>query len=131
MPGPTKYDIDSLFEINKKHDKGKSFGISGKAYDKVYNETNPPIKGWTEPGMYNLASFTDMIIKNNKKMTFGQRLSCSGGSKDSRSPGPGSYQDHQIEAINKTGTYVNSNHKNSMARNFSKGERVSEFDKIK
>jgi hypothetical protein len=89
MPGPTNYNIDSTFEINKKHDKGKSFGISGKAYEKVYNETNPPIMGWTEPGMYHIASFTDIIITNNKKMSFGQRISSSVESRDSRSPGPG------------------------------------------
>lgn len=36
-PAPNQYTISSQFETNKSHGKGASFGISHKAYDKVYN----------------------------------------------------------------------------------------------
>ena len=46
--------------MNKSHSKGKTFGISHEAYNKVYNKALPEKKGWTEPGMYTIKSFVDL-----------------------------------------------------------------------
>jgi hypothetical protein len=46
--------------LNKSHSKGKTFGISHEAYNKVYNKALPEKKGWTEPGMYTIKSFVDL-----------------------------------------------------------------------
>lgn len=43
-------------------------------------------------------------------------------------PGPGSYNDHDYEGINKFGTFSNTKHKNSLAPNFLKGDRKTFMD---
>ena len=92
-------------------------------------------KGWTEPGLYTLAGFADLVKSGKKKIFFGER--CYDPDKKSNSrerryrsgsssldknnrrsreryvsddPGPGHYDDTKYESINKFGTYLNTKH---------------------
>ena len=127
-PGPNQYTISSQFETNKSHGKGASFGIPHRAYDKVYNtcliDTN---KGWTEPGCYNIKTFVDVIKSNNKKLTFGSRLSRSPNNIDY--PSPGRYKIEKIDGFTPDGKYANGKFKSSMSRNFSQEKRKTFMDK--
>ena len=130
MPAPNRYNLRTDFDYNKSHNKGHTFGITSEAYAKVYCEASPTKKGWTEH-LYNVPSFVDIVNGNRRKMTFGGRSSQTSEprSRDAGSPGPGHYDDDKIEGINKIGHYVLGTHKNSLARNWSKGARVTEFNK--
>jgi len=115
IPGPTRYNLKTKFEVNKMHGVGPSFGISHSHYEKVYNEASPTKHGWTEPGLYNIDSFVELKKKDNRKMTFAGRTPSQGDYKEARKPGPGHYNDHIAEGINKLGVYARGNHKNSLA----------------
>ena len=124
MPGPGQYNLSTEFEINKVKNVGKSIGIAYRAYEKVYNEgLIHEQAGWTEPGCYNIDGLADTINKSNKKHTFRGRESLGADSHKLLQPGPGHYEDHTSEGTNAIGRYFNSTHKNSLASNFSKGDR--------
>ena len=132
-PPPGQYTIASNFETNKQHSKGYSFGISKEAYEKVQHmgplgkQQENERKGWTEPGLYTLAGFADIVKSAKKKIFFGER--CFDNSRDrqkssslekkkryvSNEPGPGQYDDDKYEGLNKYGNYLNSKHQNSLA----------------
>jgi hypothetical protein len=95
--------------------RGCSFGASNEVYAKVYNEADLPDKGWTDPGLYNIASFADNIKSGKKRIFFGERTYQGLEKRDLHMPGPGAYNDNNYEGINKFGTYVNTKHKNSLA----------------
>lgn len=140
-PPPGHYTIASNFETNKMHSKGYSFGISKEAYEKVQHmgplgkQQENERKGWTEPGLYTLAGFADIVKSGKKKIFFGER--CYDNPRDrqasnslekkkrytSNEPGPGQYDDDKYEGLNKYGNYSNSKHQNSLAQNFSQGKR--------
>lgn len=93
-PGPGAHKMRSSFESNKSDKKGFTFGASNQTYEKVYNECLPEKKGWTDPGMYNIASFADKVKTGKKKIFFGERCYSSQEKKEVRSPGPGTYNDN-------------------------------------
>lgn len=99
LPGPQDYMIKSDFGT-----KGISFGISGNHYKKVYNQANPPTKGWTDPGLYNSDGIAEEIIKSKKRMFFGRRERLSGEDPHKLSfPGPGQYDAHLKDQITQSG----------------------------
>jgi hypothetical protein len=107
--------LRSSFESNKSTNKGFTFGASNKTYEKVYNECLPEKKGWTEPGLYNIASFADKVKTGKKKIFFGEKCYESLERKKVKSPGPGSYNDTHTESLNRVGKYSNSKHLNSLS----------------
>ena len=111
--------MKSEFDTNVETEKGHTFGIGHKYYDKVYNDANAPRGGWTEPGLYNIETFVDNIKKKNIK--FGSRVNLIVEDQQKKNfPGPGYYKDNEKEGINKYGHYANSKHKNSGVHKWAK-----------
>lgn len=62
-PPPNTYNLRTSFDMDVKKKKGPKFGLSHKAYVKVYSDVSEDqYKGWTEPGAYDLKSFVDIAI---------------------------------------------------------------------
>lgn len=90
-PGPCHYRFNS--STFGAENKGRTFGAGREAYKKVYIKSNPPVKGWTEPGKYNIDSFIEISARTSKRWFFGKRLESHGEDKAIlKFPGPGYYE---------------------------------------
>jgi hypothetical protein len=130
-PGPCSYKVKtSTFDPRK----GAYFGAGRKVWEKVYIKSNPPTKGWTEPGNYNLQSFVDEKKKAvNKHFFFGKRIKSHGEDPHKiKFPGPGEYEAHKVNAISKDGRYALSKSKNTNSINIGRfSSRKSSKEVIK
>jgi hypothetical protein len=118
MPGPASYQPPSIFESNRRSNRGPMIHIGRE-------ETRPisyiPMEGYKTPAP---THYQPQGAQGGLKYSLQGRTPFEPAPREKRNPGPGAYS--ICEATSRTGSYHFSKFHNSCARHWSKGRRFAQ-----